>query len=264
MRLLSTLSWMIGGVACCIAATGCMVPKNQLTASESLNKMLSEQNRAQIAQIENMSTHAHTLEDKLIRAEEQIATIDRQWREDRQRLVAFETELTDGQGRRLPPGISTQLAELSRRYPSIQFDTVTGAAKLDGDVLFDSAEVELKEDAQEMLAQFSQILRSPEARDLKLMVVGHTDNLKIARKGAREKFPDNFHLSSARALSVAHFLTKQGVPEDQVGVSGFGGHQPIASNGTPEDRRLNRRVEIFVLPPDAPVVGWTEMTTSLY
>lgn len=264
MRLFSLLSWTTGGVACCVVTAGCMVPKSQLAEANSLNQMLAEQNRSQIAQIENMSTHAHTLEDRLIRAEEQIASIDRQWREDRQRLVAFETELSDGQGRRLPPGISTQLAELSRRYPSIQFDPVTGAAKLDGDVLFDSADVDLKEDAQEMLGQFAQVLRSPEARDLKLMVVGHTDNLKIARKGVRERFPDNFHLSSARALSVAQFLAHQGVPENQIGVSGFGGHQPIASNATAEDRRLNRRVEIFVLPPDAPVVGWTEMTTSLY
>ncbi len=251
-------------MVCCIIACGCMVPKNRLTASESLNKMLAEQNQAQIAQIENMSTHSRTLEDKLIRAEEQIATIDKQWREDRQRLVAFEDELTDGRGRKLPPGISTQLAQLSRRYPGIEFDTVTGAAKLDSDVLFDSADANLKEDAQEVLAEFAQILRSPEARDLKLMVVGHTDSLKIARRGDREKFPDNFHLSSARALSVAHFLTKQGVEENQVGVSGFGGHQPIASNATAEERRLNRRVEIFVLPPEAPVVGWTETTTSLY
>lgn len=241
-----------------------MVSKSKLTASESLNKMLAEQNQAQLAQLETLSAHSHKLEDKLIGAEAQIATLDEKWREDRQRLLAFEDELTDGRGRKLPPGISTQLAQLSRRYPSVQFDTVTGAAKLDGDVLFDSADVELKEDAQEMLAEFAQILRMPEARDLKLMVVGHTDNLKIARRADREKFPDNFHLSSARALSVAHFLTKQGVPENQVGVSGFGGHQPIASNATAEERRLNRRVEIFVLPPDAPVVGWTETTTSLY
>ena len=49
---------------------------------------------------------------------------------------------------------------------------MTGAAKLDGDVLFDSADVELKEDAQEMLAEFAQILRMPEARDLKRSFFG--------------------------------------------------------------------------------------------
>ena len=102
------------------------------------------------------------------------------------------------------------------------------------------------------------------ARDLKLMVVGHTDALKIARREVRERFADNFSLSTARALAVADYLKKAGVPEQRIGVSGFGAHEPIASNATVEDRRRNRRVEIFVLPPEAPIVGWTETTTSLY
>jgi phosphoribosylformimino-5-aminoimidazole carboxamide ribonucleotide (ProFAR) isomerase len=70
-------------------------------------------------------------------------------------------------------------------------------------------------------------------------------------------------LSTARALAVAEFLKQSGLPERQIGVSGFGGHQPIATNSTPEDRRRNRRVEIFVLPPEAPIVGWTETTTRI-
>src|SRR5262245_53899257 len=115
-----------------------------------------------------------------------------------------------------------------------------------------------------MLGEFAHIMRSNEARDLKLMVVGHTDALKIARREVRDRYPDNFHLSTARALAVAEYLKQTGLPEQRIGVSGFGGHQPIASNATAEERRLNRRVEIFVLPPEAPIVGWTETTTSLY
>ena len=30
------------------------------------------------------------------------------------------------------------------------------------------------------------------------------------------------------------------------------------------DRRRNRRVEIFIVPPDTPIVGWTETSPSLY
>ena len=131
-------------------------------------------------------------------------------------------------------------------------------------MLFDSGDATLKEDAQEMLAAFGKVMASPDARDLKLMVVGHTDSLKIARKDVKDRFHDNFQLASARALAVADCLKKSGVPEQRIGVSGFGGHQPIASNETAEDRRRNRRVEIFVLPPEEAVVGWTETSPSLY
>jgi chemotaxis protein MotB len=248
-----------------VVCSGCFfAPRSQLVALESQNRLLSAQNNAQMSEMENMKTHSHVLEGKVMQAEEQLAALDAQWRSDRKRLVAIEGELTDGRGNRLPPGISRQLANLSRRYPNLQFDEETGACKLDTDVLFDSGEAELKEDAQELLGEFGRILKAPEGRDLKLMVCGHTDALKIARREVRDRFSDNFHLSTARALAVAEYLKKAGVPETRLGVSGFGGNQPIASNDTAEERRRNRRVEIFVLPPEAQVVGWTETTTSLY
>ncbi len=102
----------------------------------------------------------------------------------------MEGELYDGHGRRLPPGLSKQLANLSHRYPSLQFDDATGAAKLDNDVLFDSgdatAEGRCPGNARKRLAK---VMSSPDARDLKLMVVGHTDSLKIARKDVRGSLP---------------------------------------------------------------------------
>jgi chemotaxis protein MotB len=245
--------------------SGCFfAPRSQLVALESQNRLLAAQNNAQASEMENMATHSHVLESKVMQAEEQLASLDSQWRSDRKRLVAIEGELTDGRGNRLPAGISSQLAGLSRKYPNLHFDETTGACKLDTDVLFDSGEAELKEDAAEMLGEFGRILKQPEARDLKLMVCGHTDALKIARREVRDRFSDNFHLSTARALAVAEYLKKSGVPETRLGVSGFGGNQPIASNDTAEERRRNRRVEVFILPPEAQVVGWTETTTSLY
>jgi chemotaxis protein MotB len=249
----------------CATLTGCaFAPRSELTAAQTQNRLLAEQNQSQLAEMENLHNHNHKLEDKLIQSEEQLAAIDQQSQADRKRLAALQTELSDGKGNRLPPGVSTQLANLSRRYPSLQFDSTTGAAKLDSDLLFDPGDAELKEDAQDLLKEFAHIMRAPESRDLKMMVVGHTDSLKITKHEVRDRFPDNFHLSAARALAVADFLKQAGVPSQRIGVSGFGDHEPIASNATAEDRRRNRRVEIFVLPPEAPIVGWTETTTSLY
>jgi len=247
------------------ALSGCaFAPRSELTAAQLQNRLLSEQSIAQAAEIDNLKNHSHQIEDKLIGAEQQLAQLDQQSQTDRKRLAAMHDELYDGHGRRLPAELSRQLANLTRKYSSLQFDSAMGAAKLDTDVLFDPGEAELKEDAQQMLGEFARIMRSNEARDLKLMVVGHTDALKIARREVRERYPDNFHLSTARALAVASYLKQSGMPADRIGVSGFGDHEPIASNATAEDRRRNRRVEVFVLPPEAPIVGWTETTPSLY
>jgi chemotaxis protein MotB len=262
--LLHSAFWLAAFLSSAMLSGCAFAPRGELTAAQTQNRLLAEQDQAEQAEIENLQTHNHKLEDKLIQSEEQLAALDQQSQADRKRLAALQSELSDGNGNRLPPGLSTQLANLSRRYPSLQYDTATGAAKLDSDVLFDPGEAQLKDDAQQMLGEFARILRTPEARDLKMMVVGHTDSLKIAKREVREKYPDNFHLSAARALAVADYLKQAGVPAQRIGVSGFGDHEPIASNATAEDRRRNRRVEIFVLPPEVPIVGWTETSTTLY
>lgn len=59
----------------------------------------------------------------------------------------------------------------------------------------------------------------------------------------------NQSLSERRASSVAGYLIDNGrVMRDRLYVQGRGESQPIASNGTPEGRAANRRVEIVLRP----------------
>ena len=131
-------------------------------------------------------------------------------------------------------------------------------------MLFDSGQSELKPAAQAMLGELAHVLQGPEAAELKVMVVGHTDNQPVAGRSARERYASNFHLSTARALTVADILRRQGLSEQRIGVAGFGPHQPVAANASAGDRYKNRRVEIFVMAPDVPVVGWTDSMPSVY
>jgi chemotaxis protein MotB len=254
--------------------SGCMfVPKTQLTACRLENQSLAEQSRAQLAEIENLKVHSRATEDRLIRAEEELALLEEEVGLDQRQLANYQRERAElheqfkglANGRvRVPPELSARLAEVSRQYPSLQFDPATGISKLDTDILFDSGEAELKPGAEKVLGQLVRVLKSPEAADLKIMVVGHTDNQQIAKKPAREKFPNNFHLSTARALAVADEMRRQGLPEERLGVAGFGPHQPIAPNASPGDRQKNRRVEIFAMNRDVPVVGCTDSIPSVY
>jgi outer membrane protein OmpA-like peptidoglycan-associated protein len=71
-------------------------------------------------------------------------------------------------------------------------------------------------------------------------IFGHTDST-----GGNAH---NMDLSQRRALSVATYLSQQGVDSRRFAVTGFGPSRPIATNDTAEGRALNRRVEIQLSP----------------
>ncbi len=74
---------------------------------------------------------------------------------------------------------------------------------------------------------------------VKIQIEGHTDNV-----GSREY---NDRLSAARAQAVAEFLVGKGINEFRLEYKGFGSRAPVVPNTTPENRALNRRVEILIL-----------------
>jgi chemotaxis protein MotB len=73
-------------------------------------------------------------------------------------------------------------------------------------------------------------------------VIGHTDADPIRRS----KWQDNLALSCERAMAVARYLDKHGLPEKQVRAIGRGAADPKDSNSTAAGKAKNRRVEIVV------------------
>jgi outer membrane protein OmpA-like peptidoglycan-associated protein len=73
-----------------------------------------------------------------------------------------------------------------------------------------------------------------------LRVAGHTDNVGSAAY--------NQGLSERRAGSVESYLEADGVVPQRIYATGYGKSQPIASNDTESGRRLNRRVDITIIP----------------
>ena len=75
-------------------------------------------------------------------------------------------------------------------------------------------------------------------------VQGHTDNVPIARGGI---YQTNWHLGAARSVSVLQYLQeKANLKPEFFQATSFGEHRPVATNETPEGRRSNRRVEIYL------------------
>ncbi len=258
----------------CLLSAGCsFVPKSQMTACQAHNRALMEHRQVDLGEVENLKSDKREMAERLATVETQLAVLEEELGLDGDQLADVHSRRAQlrqqllglGNGRaRIPDDIRRQLVELSREHPSLQFDPITGISKLDTDILFDSGQTEVKPGAEDVLQGLVNVLESPEAGNLKVMVVGHTDDQQIAKKPGREKFPNNFALSTTRANAVAGLMVQEGLAPYRIGVAGFGAHQPIAPNITPQDRRKNRRVEIFVLDADVPIVGWTESIPSLY
>lgn len=114
---------------------------------------------------------------------------------------------------------------------------------LSGTLLFDSGEVELREEAKPVLSKLGDILMM--FAGYQIEIVGHTDNVPVT-KGTL-LYRDNNELSTDRALSTFYYLVnKKGLDPATMKYSGRGEYDPIADNKTEAGRKLNRRVEIKI------------------
>jgi len=110
--------------------------------------------------------------------------------------------------------------------------------EFDSTVLFDFDSSELRSEARAELERAADIL-APRDDIILIEVAGHTDSI-----GTEEY---NQGLSERRGQAVADYLVQNGVARDRLRVVGFGETRPRASNDTPENRQLNRRVVLSIL-----------------
>ena len=145
------------------ASSGCLsIPTPQMARCESEKRILAEQCGAQLAEIENLRIHNRNTTNRLIHTEKELALLQEEVGLDRSQLADIRRRraelhgqfqgLANGRGR-VPPEIRRRLEELSRRYPALNFDPLTGISKLDTDILFDSGQAELKPGAQRVLGE---------------------------------------------------------------------------------------------------------------
>jgi len=112
------------------------------------------------------------------------------------------------------------------------------------DILFDSGKDKIKKEAFPILAKVAAVLNE-NLVELKVGIEGHTDNEPIRFS----RWKSNWELSTARALSVLHYLSdEKGVSPSRLSVIGYAEYQPVAENSTKEGQKLNRRVEVVIYP----------------
>ncbi|MBN9483733.1 MAG: hypothetical protein BGO70_09020 [Bacteroidetes bacterium 43-93] len=110
-------------------------------------------------------------------------------------------------------------------------------------LLFPSGSAVVNKGGKDALAKVAGVLNTNP--DINVEVEGHTDNKPIKTK----MYPDNWALSTARAVAITHVLTDDySVPPVKIKASGRSEYEPVATNATEEGRALNRRTEIILEP----------------
>lgn len=126
--------------------------------------------------------------------------------------------------------LQNQIRELEAR------PTPRGLVLTLSDVLFDTAEAQLKPGADRSLDQLVDFLGEYPERSV--MIEGFTDS--------RGSDTYNLDLSERRADAVESALVAEGIDRDRVRSRGYGEGYPVASNDTAAGQQLNRRVEIII------------------
>lgn len=113
---------------------------------------------------------------------------------------------------------------------------------LQEDVLFDSGQAVVKQQAKPFLDTVANLLKTlPNLVE----VEGHTDSQRIIQPSI---YVSNWNLSGDRAANVANYFIKtHSITSDRFKISGFADTIPLDTNGTSEGRLKNRRVVIVIL-----------------
>ncbi len=112
---------------------------------------------------------------------------------------------------------------------------------LNGALLFDSAQSQIREDALPLVDKLSMILE--QYSDNLIYIEGHTDNVPISNA----KYESNDLLSAYRAFAVKDYIIEvTALDAARIRATGCGEYNPVADNSTPEGRARNRRVEIKI------------------
>ena len=199
--------------------------------------------------VKNLSQQIDALKNKL-------TNISRALQLEEQKTAGQETQLAN-LGERLNTLLAERVNELEQ-YRSDFFGRLRQVLvkspdiRVEGDrfllpsaLFFASASDTLGDQGKQELNKLAQTLKEisvaiPSDISWILRVDGHTDRLPIHTP----RFPSNWELSTARAVSVVRYLAEQGIPPERMTAAGFGEFHPIDPGQSEPAYQRNRRIEL--------------------
>jgi chemotaxis protein MotB len=205
---------------------------------EALRKKLEDEEKACLQKEQNLRNtyegKLDDLKDRIQNLENEISNL-KQMNKNQKR----ELERLSDQAKELEEKLSKEIQSGDIRVKRFHNKLIIN---IDDRLSFDSGSADLKPAILPAIDKIKEILASyPENY---ISVEGHTDNVPI-----KTKFRNNWHLSSERALAVLeHLLSNKNLNPKNFSTAGYSEYQPIVPNTTKENKGLNRRVDIVVIP----------------
>ncbi|HQL73524.1 MAG: Motility protein B [Planctomycetes bacterium ADurb.Bin126] len=256
---------MGGALLASLLATGGCVPKSELDKALALNKAAQTELEKTQAALRELRAQNQTLLDQVAAYQQQLAAKDQQLANLEAAYAALKKsfdelaakskappQIIEVPGVALPAELDELLQQLARDNPNLlEYDRRLGMVKFKSDLTFAPGSDNVTGPAQGALEKFAQIMNSPAATKFNVYVAGHTDDIPIGKPETRMRHPNNWYLSVHRAVAVLKVLKQAGVSDPRMAAMGFGEWHPIAPNAPGnKGNALNRRVEIWVVPPD--------------
>ena len=244
--------------------------RNDVESLKALREELEEKVTQLLSKVSNKDEQLITEKKLSQTARAQIALLNKQVTALRKQILQIANILEASEkiakqrrvkianlGKRLNAALASKVQELAR-YRSEFFGRlrdVLGSQpgiRIVGDrfvfqseVLFSKGSDQLESEGQKQIQQLAGTLRAitvkiPKNIDWILRVDGHTDQIPIRTT----RFPSNWELSTARAISVVKFLVQRGISPTNLAATGFGEFQPIDPRDTEEAYIRNRRIEL--------------------
>ncbi|NVJ21851.1 MULTISPECIES: OmpA/MotB family protein [Myxococcus] len=190
--------------------------ESRLTSGAAERRALQEQN----AQLAALNDELARNSKKLAQAKEELEKKSSEYENLAQSL---KSEISEGK---------IELSELKGRM----------TVQLKDKILFASGSARVGKEGVDALNKIATALKTVQGKIVR--VEGHTDDVPTGGG----QFPTNWELSLARAMAVVRALQDAGVDPTTLSAAGYGQYQPIAANDSPENRSLNRRIEIVLAP----------------
>ncbi|HEX6846809.1 MAG TPA: OmpA family protein [Chitinophagaceae bacterium] len=214
---------------------------NLETRIADLNKQidfLKENNTTVLKQLQDLSVVSSSQAENIKKSLENIGAKDA-YIQDLQTAMARKDSLNLA----LVMNLKGAVGSLDDQDINIKVDKGVVYIDISDKLLFKSGKYQLTSQAKTVLGKVAAVLKNQP--DIEFMVEGHTDNVAY-RSGV---LLDNWDLSVKRATSVVRVLQNEyGLDPRKIAASGRGEYNPLVDNSTAENRSLNRRTRILILP----------------